>query len=383
MDDSPKIVFDNIVMKAGLNSVNLATTYHGGPPFRGGFFLPHNLKRRLYIPEAGVVYFKPEPELYRNTKLKPVPSAQLHGYDALKDATEEAEKRGVGVSSWTICSRNEKLAAENPECATENIFGVKDPTWLCPNNPDSREYLLALIEDVTSNHPVEALELESLGFGTVMPPPRGLATDHTTNRLLTLCFCEACRSAARDMGYDWDDMTTAAKAVMGLYVNLDPDASDAIARGTASTTGFAEIASQMPGLKRFVEFQIQTVARCLKEIRERARRGRTVKIAFPMDFSLPLRSLAVTVDNFMASAQTAQELRHQAAVLRLIAPSAGIQTALSLLPGAHNLTPAMVAAVKSIKADTVNFYNYGNMHADGFSRINAALVPLRAQLQRR
>ncbi|MEM2455298.1 MAG: hypothetical protein QXJ13_07905 [Candidatus Bathyarchaeia archaeon] len=56
-----KITLGNMVDRAGLNSVTIAATYHGGPPFRGGFFLQHDLRRRFYIPEAGVVYFNPHP----------------------------------------------------------------------------------------------------------------------------------------------------------------------------------------------------------------------------------------------------------------------------------------------------------------------------------
>ncbi|MEM3694242.1 MAG: hypothetical protein QXI39_09525 [Candidatus Bathyarchaeia archaeon] len=382
-DDGPKVVFDHIVDRAGLNSVNLATTYHGGPPFRGGFFLPHNLKRRLYIPEAGVVYFKPHLELYRNTRLKPIPSRQLSGYDALEVATEEAERRGVGVSSWTICSRNERLAAENPEFAMENIFGLRDPTWLCPNNPDAREYLLALIEDITSNYRVDGLELESLGFGTIMPPPRGLVVDRIVGRLLTLCFCEACRRAAKDAGYDWEAMTGAAKAMMEVYLDLGPEVWDAIARGAFSTASFTEIQRQVDGLSRFEEFQSETVLQCLKDVRDRTRGSRRkVKIAFPMDLSLPLKRLQGIVDNFMISPQGPQQLKHQAAILRFIVPGAGIQVGFNLLPGAYNLSPGMVDAIKSEGVDTINFYNYGNAHPNCFDAIKVALAPIRPLIKR-
>jgi hypothetical protein len=382
MDDGPQVVFDHIVSRAGLNSVSLATTYHGGPPFRGGFFLPHNLKRRLYIPEAGVVYFQPHLELYRNTRLKPVLSSQLSGYDALEAATEEAEKMGASVTSWTICSRNERLASQNPEFATENIFGLRDPTWLCPNNPDAREYLLALIEDITSNYRVDGLELESLGFGTVMPPPRGLAVDRIVGRLLTLCFCEACRKAARDAGYDWDSMTRAAKTIMKVYLDLEPEVWDAIARGVVSLDSFTEIALQVEGLKHFEEFQSETVFHCLKDIKDRTRRSeRKVRIAFPMDLSLPLKRLQGIVDNFIVGAQGPQQLMHRAALLRFIVPGAGIQVGFSLLPGAYNLTPAMVNAIKSVGVNAINFYNYGNAHPKCFEAIRVALEPLRASIR--
>lgn len=55
-----------------------------------------------------------------------------------------------------------------------------------------------------SNYDVSALELESLVFGSLLPHPRGLAVDVLIDTLLKMCFCDNCRRAAENMGYDWE-----------------------------------------------------------------------------------------------------------------------------------------------------------------------------------
>jgi len=374
-DDGPEIVFNNIADRASLNSVTIAATYHGGPPFRGGFFLQHNLKRRFYIPEAGVVYFTPHQEYYRGTKLKPVKSRQLGNYDALEAAIEGARKRGLLVFAWIICLRNEKLAAENPECSIKNIFNVRDPTWLCPNNPDSREYLLALVEDIISNYDVNGLELESLGFGTLLPHPRGLVADSLTDSLLKLCFCDDCKRAAERMGYDWELMEREAKEAMRVYIDMEPRIADAITKGRVNTLPFAQMAAQMRGLKEFQSFQADTCLQLLNEIRERiGRHVRKTWISTLCDFSLPLKRLKGLIDYHIITPTTPEQLIYQASIIKLLDSDANLQLDLNMLPGTRNFSLEMVNMAKKVDVKIINFYNYGNMHAKDFDEIRLALA---------
>jgi len=377
-DDGPKTVFDNIVNKAGLNSLTIAATYHGGPPFRGGFFLQHNLRRNFYIPEAGVVYFAPHPEYYRETRLKPIRSRQLGDYDALDVAIREARECGISVFAWIICLRNERLAAENPECAIENIFGVRDPTWLCPNNPDSREYILALIEDIVSNYDVSGLELESLSFGSLLPHPRGLASDALTSELLKLCFCNNCRKTAEGTGYNWEVMERDTREVMRVYTRIEPIVADAISRGKVSTIPFIQMATQMKGFEDFMRFQADTLIQLLSEIRERmGRRGRKISVSMLCDFLLPLKRLKGLINYFIVSPTTPEQLIYQASMVRLISPDVDLQLDINMLPGARSFSLGMIDAARKADVRIINFYNYGNMHAKDFDEIKLALAHIK------
>lgn len=376
-DDGAKITFDNIVDRAGLNSVTIAATYHGGPPFRGGFFLQHNLRRRFYIPEAGVVYFNPHLEYYRETKLKPIRSMQLSDYDALDVVVKEARERNLQVFAWIICLRNERLAAENPECAIENIFGVRDPTWLCPNNPNSREYLLALIEDIISNYDVNGLELESLVFGSLLPHPRGLAFDALTDALLKICFCDDCRRMAENMGYDWELMERDAKELMKVYMSMEPKIADSITRGKVNTMPFIQMAFQMKGLEDFLRFQADTLIQVLSEMRERmGRRGRKVLVSMFCDH-LPLRRLRGLINYYIVSPASPDQLIYQALMIRLMVSEAELQLDINMLPGTKNFSLEMIEAARKAYVKLINFYSYGNMHAKDFDEIRAALARIK------
>jgi hypothetical protein len=377
-DDGPKTVLNNIVDKAGLNSLTIAATYHGGPPFRGGFFLQHNLRRKFYVPEAGVVYFTPHLEYYCKTRLKPIRSRQLDGYDALDAATREAKESGIPVFAWIICLRNERLAAENPECAIKNIFGARDPTWLCPNNPDSREYFLALIEDIVSNYDVSGLELESLSFGSLLPHPRGLTYDALTAELLKMCFCDNCRKTAKDMGYDWEIMERDVKEVMKIYMNMEPVVADAISRGKISTVPFIQMATQMKGFEDFMKFQADTLIQLLSEMREKmGRQGEKISVSMLCDFLLPLKRLKGLVNYLIVNPTTPEQLIYQASIIRLISPDANLQLDINMLPGTRNFSLGMIDAARKADVKIINFYNYGNMHAKDFDEIKMALTRIK------
>jgi hypothetical protein len=100
---------------------------------------------------------------------------------------------------------SDRLGFTHPECATQNAFGDRYLTDLCPSNPEVRAYARALASDV-ARYGVSTILAESLHF-------HGLGHGYHHERyfeelgtvgtyLLGLCFCIHCLAAASRTGVD-------------------------------------------------------------------------------------------------------------------------------------------------------------------------------------
>jgi hypothetical protein len=109
------------------------------------------------------------------------------------------------VNAWTVFLHNDRLGFAHPECATQNVFGDRYLTDLCPSNPDVRTYARTLASDI-ARYKVSTILAESLHF-------HGLGHGYHHERyfeelgtvgtyLLGLCFCDHCLDAARGRGVD-------------------------------------------------------------------------------------------------------------------------------------------------------------------------------------
>jgi hypothetical protein len=109
------------------------------------------------------------------------------------------------VNAWAVFLHSDRLGFSHPECATQNAFGDRYLTDLCPSNPGVRTYARTLASDI-ARYDVSTILSESLHF-------HGLRHGYHHERyfeefgtvglyLLGLCFCEHCLEAARRRGVD-------------------------------------------------------------------------------------------------------------------------------------------------------------------------------------
>jgi hypothetical protein len=109
------------------------------------------------------------------------------------------------VNAWAVFLHNDRLGFAHPECATQNAFGDRYLTDLCPSNPEVRTYARTLASDI-ARYPVSTILSESLHF-------HGLGHGYHHERyfddlgtigafLLGLCFCGPCLEAAGRRGVD-------------------------------------------------------------------------------------------------------------------------------------------------------------------------------------
>ena len=188
--------------RAGLNGINLATSYHAGR-----FFQPRSPLRKTYFPEDGTVYFRPDARRWADQPIQPRQAEIVEGRDdVLRMLVDRREHTGLSVACWTVCLHNMRLGQMHPNACVRNAFGDIHPFSLCPSHPDVRAYMINLVADITKTYAPDSVQLESPGFMTYAhgyhheKDAVGLTAED--DFFLALCFCDACLARAKKAGVD-------------------------------------------------------------------------------------------------------------------------------------------------------------------------------------
>src|SRR5918995_2680082 len=199
-DEGVDTILDNVGDRAGVDGLTMAVAYHDARDI-----FPHNPVRKVRYLEGGAVFFPPDSARYEGMRLQPHVSELARAGDPLGELCEAAGERGMDVNAWAVFLHNDRLGFAHPECATQNVFGDRYLTDLCPSNPDVRAYARTLASDI-ARYEVSTIIAESLHF-------HGLSHGYHHERyfeelgtvgvfLLGLCFCTHCLESARQTGVD-------------------------------------------------------------------------------------------------------------------------------------------------------------------------------------
>ena len=195
-------VVDDLKGRAGLDGVNLASSYHAGR-----FLQPRSPLRKAYFPEDGTIYFRPSADRWSGQAIQPkVAGMVAERGDALRMLNDGRERTGLSVSCWTVCLHNTRLGMLHPHACTRNAFG--DPNYynLCPSHPEVRSYVTTLVADLTHSYAPDSVQLKSPGFmgfaHEYHHEKDGVGLTAEDDYLLSLCFCDACLARAKMAGVD-------------------------------------------------------------------------------------------------------------------------------------------------------------------------------------
>lgn len=190
---------DGLGHTCGLNELLVAAVYHANT-----FLLPHN-PRRLLRWDDGSVWFTPQHEAWRQTRIRPVLGDGVDdGY--LPRLVDAARRRDWGLAFFVVFHFSHSTAQRYPDACQVDALGERQRAHLCPANPEVRAYDLALVADLMGTSGGDGIRHESLGYGRwnsgfvcdkveVVPAPRDQS-------LLSLCFCGHCLARARAEGLD-------------------------------------------------------------------------------------------------------------------------------------------------------------------------------------
>jgi hypothetical protein len=229
-DEGMSYILDNMQSMAGVNNLYIIVVMHEEHrPFNAPEF-PHNPARDIFDAEDSRVSFFPEMKRYGT--IKPLMSDHdwIRGTDWLQLVIDSCRARGLSVGAEVSHFPIPKaLVRANPDWQQKTINGeALNPNMFCPNNPDTREYVIALFGDIAANYDVDYIQTCQLLFNN-----RDIDQGGT-------CFCRHCIAKARHAGFDLE----AAMKVLKKDKNAQPERDRWIEFRTNSTTELYRLISE-------------------------------------------------------------------------------------------------------------------------------------------
>jgi hypothetical protein len=367
------------IRDAGVTTVTLAASSHAGG------FLPPQSRAAVGPAADGTVCFRARPERYGH--IRPRVHPMVHEFDALARLPRAAPE--LGRVAWVVGCRNQLLGAQHPEFVSRDALGVARPDNLCPAHPAVRDYVVNVCADLADRYDLAAVVLEAPGWlphDRVPHQARAKAPlDRWAKTLLSLCFADTTRHAAKAAGVDADRLQAEARALLERHLAAD------LARPDAPATEWwpAELVSD-PEWAAFFDWRCRQVADLVAAVKS-ALPGGTDLAVIP---SAQRPSTACWLEGsdaaMLAAAADALEIpacQERLVDLHLDASDlrrrAGDDAALHfvLAPGGQEQArgaPIVEAALelKRIGMAGIAFCHYGLFRPAGFARIKAALDAL-------
>ena len=252
----------------GLDTVTIVGSYHAGK-----FLRPHGKSGKVYFPEDGTIYFKPD--LSRYGPIKPVENSLLSsGKDIMRELAGQSR---IATNVWLVLLHNTRLGLQHPDSVVANAFGDRLIYNLCPSAPGARAYAIGLARDVTESYPVSGVSLETPGF---LPYAHGYHHEFALNRpnrwldsQLGLCFCANCMEGAKSAGIQVEALKRHVAADIEAYLKSDAD----FPSDMAEAFWLADVRSD-GDLKAYLDWRCSVVTSLVREIRDAVRKDAAVAV---------------------------------------------------------------------------------------------------------
>ncbi len=280
------------IRDSGLNQLAIAGTYHSG-----WFVHPRKETRRLYMTQGGVLYFPPDPRIFRETPIEPAVADFVRETNWLRLAGQQLDRYGLRMVSWTIGAHNTRLGLRYPQYTQHTAYGDSLPHALSIGHDAVRAYLKAVCRDLATNYPMHGVQLESFGW-------MGVRHGHHHERdltdlapveqaLMSICFNPETMKKARGRGIDADKARADARAVLDAAFREAPD------RPPNHPRSLAEVEDRSPDLKAYNRFRQALADELIVEIKKEALKGTTCKLLMQGGYQA---AIGQAVDGFATSA---------------------------------------------------------------------------------
>ncbi|WP_405063885.1 hypothetical protein OG474_20170 [Kribbella sp. NBC_01505] len=234
----------------GADTVTLQAAYHA---VRG--ITPWHPAHRVVHAEHAAAYFPIRADRWPG--LRPLaPSWGVENPDRFGTAAAGLAAAGLSVEAWLVLTHSSALGTAHPELTVRNAYGERYPYALCASHQAVREYALTIVSEVCAQYDVSALMLEACGWlgfdhGSHHEKTEGADLSPTARRLLSLCFCTACRTA---LGPDADRLARAVRSAVDGELHgsgtAEVDATALLAHRATVIGGLVRDAKSLAGNRR-------------------------------------------------------------------------------------------------------------------------------------
>ncbi|MER8619922.1 hypothetical protein NKG99_24300 [Mesorhizobium sp. M1409] len=367
----------DLIERAGLNMISIATSYHAGR-----FLQPRSQRRKAYFPEDGTIYFKPTAARWGSLAMQPkVADVTTEGGDVLGNLIRRRDAGGLGVSCWTVCLHNTRLGMLHPQAVTRNAFGDANYYNLCPSHPDARAYVRALVADISHSYRPDRIELESpsfMGFAHEYHHEKdGVGLTPEDDFLLSLCFCPSCLARAASAGVDGEP----ARKLVRHWIAETCEHAVPQRRFPDFPVSGLETFRPWPELHAYLLWRFEPVTSLVAELREVADPATRVVVIDLKDGWLGGCDLAALGKVCDGAILCAYDMQAASVASLMVAGRAALGAERFLGAGYRLFYPEMTgpdtlaAKVKPALApgvDGINFYNYGLVPAARLDWIGVA-----------
>jgi hypothetical protein len=361
------------IRACGANTVTLAATQPAGARSR-----PHTPAG----PTAATVHFRARPERYGHIK------PQIHPVVSDCDALAELQRAApdLGRAAWVTSCLDAPSDAPQADYLSRNAFGEPSLHRFCPAHPAVRDYVVNLCSDLGRGYDLAALVLEAPSW---LPCEKGdhseLAAaplDHWARTLLSFCFANATRHAAKAAGIDIDRLQAQARELIERH-----RAADVVPAGTAAA--FTDVMSE-PEWAAFLDWRCRQVADLAIDVKAALPAGTALAVIPTVSHrdstgrleGIDLGMLAAAADalEIPVSGADAEEAYLEA---RDVRARAGDAAALRFIlrPGVRAggegaQTTETVLKLKRVGLAGIAFFDYEHIRRAGLTPLKAALDAL-------
>lgn len=316
LDEGVEPILDAVQEHAQCNSTYLVALMHDEKRPLTDFYYPHNPKRLVYWTEDSRAYWKPNPDFYRNSRIKPRPSdrEELRSTDWLQQLIDASRRRNMytGAELSHTWLDKERAREEFADVVQVDIYGRPFDQQICFNNPDVRAYGIALYTDLVANYDIDMVQTCVRGFnpGRTQPWAASAASEvqRLTGTVLGGCFCEHCRAAAESRGIDWNAMVPRLRWIADGYDRYNAKQAFELNLLWNSTVTATALLADTPELYQWIKFRTDSLTEFYAEIYRACHAARPdvdVRLnhyaAYPELMGLDLRSCAPYLDSVRSS----------------------------------------------------------------------------------
>ncbi len=369
IDEGPENAIDLMVERCHTNAILLNANYHHARLLRPRARGPKTLQLR-----GAVAAFRPHPARYKEAGMMPVAEPGLADTQVLARTREFCSVRDVDFGLWSVGLHNSSLGEQRPELCMRNCFGDRYTYSLCPSNKAVRDYVWALLGDLSTQFQPDRILLEAIGFlgmrHWVHHELFFAPWNETLELLLSLCFCPACVQSSGQVGIDLEALRVQVASTAAWLLETEETV------GTASVAhgGLSPTLQQIEELPPALDWRAGIVTALVRELHTVAQTQGVILEVIPASFHRPssqawlegasLKALDTACDGllipayFDTAAKVASDLSWAGSRAQHTALSVGLNACSPTLSNGTELT-AQALACHAAAGRAIYHYNYG------------------------